>query len=85
MKITPFSNGTEAMEWVERNCDVCRTKSGCSARLNIEKGFITGEITVKAAVYIGQEYGELYPVCQHKNTRSIIRKKKRIISGDLLF
>ena len=54
-KIIPFSNGTEAMMWLEDNCDACRTRSGCSAKRNIEQGFITGEITIRAAEFIGYD------------------------------
>lgn len=49
---TPFSNGTEAMRWQFKNCDKCKRKP-CSARIAIEKGFITGGITLTMVSFIG--------------------------------
>ena len=76
-KITPFRNGTEAMMWLERNCEVCRTKSRCSEHHNIETGFITGEISLNAAHSIGYEDDELYTTCRMKDNRELPKRKKK--------
>lgn len=70
-RIVPFSNGTEAMIWMEQNCDICKTKSGCSARNNVEKGFITGDISINAAISIGWKDDDFPDKCQMKDKRNI--------------
>jgi hypothetical protein len=47
-----FSNGTEAMDYLSMNCDRCK-RYGCSARKNIELGFITGEVSQRTSDYVG--------------------------------
>jgi len=84
MKVIPFSNGTEAEYWMANNCDDCNTK--CHFKRNMELGFISGDITLKCAEFIGYEinkpfsqikqddYVNLFNLCQNKNKY----KKKRI-------
>jgi hypothetical protein len=73
-KVIPFSNGTEAMWWQESNCDQCK-RSQCQAKRNIEFGFITGEITIYSANFIGAEFSgtnfcKLNPKCKNFTTVS---------------
>ena len=80
-KITPFSNSTEAMWWMERNCDQCK-RSNCSAKRAIEMGFISGEITERMAHFIGYTNTEnigfetLNAKCDQFTTVRISLKKK---------
>jgi hypothetical protein len=74
-RIKPFSNATEAMWWMERNCDKCH-RVKCYAKSCIELGFITGEITLKMANWIGYENNRLVSNCNNfnkpnKNTRNL--------------
>lgn len=48
----PFSNGTESMDWLAMNCERCKMY-GCSARKNIELGFVSGEVSQRTADYVG--------------------------------
>lgn len=79
-KFVPFSNGTEAGIWVSNNCDVCATNSGCFAKKNIEFGFVSGEITIKAAYFIGINKKMLLDVCQNKDKR-VIKKRKSLVQN----
>lgn len=82
IKLIPFSNGTEAMQWIENNCNECTTK--CHYKRNIELGFVTGDITINTAEFIGYKTKDyelkngdsiyLYNLCQNKNK---YKKKKR--------
>lgn len=79
-KIIPFSNGTEAMMWLDQNCDVCR-RSNCSAKVAIQRGFVSGNITERMASFIGYTYHadkfeSLYPKCDHFTTVRISPVKK---------
>lgn len=80
-KITPFSNATEAMWWIECNCDQCK-RSNCSAKRAIEMGFISGEITERMAHFIGYTNTEnivfeaLNPRCNQFTTVRVSPKKK---------
>lgn len=79
MKVIPFSNGSESCSWYSDNCEICRTK--CHNKRNIEDGFVTGDITLKTAEFIGcsevskNNFVSLHPVCQHKDK---YKKKRRI-------
>lgn len=66
-KVTPFSNGTDAMTWYHNNCDTCKPK--CPKKRNIDLSFVTGEITLATAEYIGYENEPYFVLkdCQHKN------------------
>jgi hypothetical protein len=83
-----FSNGTEAMYWQENNCYICNRKP-CSARLSIEKGFVSGHISWNMAKFIGfkscnnsnimteDDYCELNNKCDHFNKPNIKKKKAK--------
>lgn len=58
-KVTPFSNGNEAMSWLDQNCDICR-RSNCGAKVALQRGFISGYITERTAEFIG------YDIMSHK-------------------
>jgi hypothetical protein len=78
-RLKPFSNGTEAMVWLEMNCESCSTK--CHFKRNVEDGFIMGDITISTAVHIGYEsivdhIVHLNRVCQHKDKLKKHRKTK---------
>ena len=82
-KVIPFSTGTEAEIWMFRNCDKCTTSRNCSAKKNIELGFITSEITIKSAEFIGiatkfidSDYINLNIECKNKDNRKIKNYKK---------
>lgn len=79
-KITPFSNASEAYSWLDVNCDVCR-RTGCGAKIAIQRGFISGEITERMASFIGYTYHAdkfeaLYSKCDHFTTVRIIPVNK---------
>ncbi len=70
-KLIPFTNATEAMVWLDKNCNTCKTK--CRYKNSIELGFITGTITIKACKHFGYEkmengYVELLSECNHKES-----------------
>ncbi|RHJ83519.1 hypothetical protein [Parabacteroides sp. AM08-6] len=61
--VTPFSNGTEAECWHERNCDKCikyENKSDCELAYHLDMGFILGTIPLWVAKEIGFSYNPLY-------------------------
>jgi len=62
--VKPFSNGTEAMNWKEHNCDQCKLydnistdedMAGCKSAFHVDLGFITGEIPLMYAEQIGSK------------------------------
>jgi len=80
-KITPFSNSSEAYSWLDQNCDVCK-RWQCSAKMAIQIGLISGEITQKMALFIGythhsDKFESLYPKCDHFTTVPIKKAKKQ--------
>jgi hypothetical protein len=86
-RLIPFTNGTEAMIWLERNCEKCITK--CHFKRNIEDGFVTGDITIKTAEFIGYDkmngkYVYLAK-CQHKNEYKPKRKQLDLKTNPTLF
>jgi len=90
-KYIPFSNATEAEQWMNNNCEICTTSKNCSAKRNIELGFIIGEITIAAANFIGisrkfinSNYITLNIECQNKDKR-IVKKCKKIENTLKLF
>jgi hypothetical protein len=67
--VTPFSNGTEAECWHERNCDKCikyENKSQCEEDAKckpayfLDLGFTLGTIPLWVAKEIGAKYDPLY-------------------------
>lgn len=69
-KVIPFSNGTQAMIWMDRNCESCSPK--CYFEKNMAMGFITGDITIKTAEFIGIDsingkFVDLNRICNNKN------------------
>jgi len=87
-KVTPFSNASEACSWLDQNCDVCK-RWQCSAKVAIQKGLISGEITERMASFIGYTYHankfeSLYPKCGHFTTVPVLRKKKKCENNDLI-
>ena len=76
-KLKPFSNGTDAMIWENRNCDQCTTKSGCYARQQLELGWLSGEISMTAARFIGiNANNNLFQICRYKDKREIKKRTK---------
>lgn len=65
-KIIPFSNGTEFMIWESNNCDQCK-RVKCYAKLQLQKGCITGVITLKQANWIGYDNKRLNSKCNYFN------------------
>lgn len=87
-KVTPFSNGTEAMSWLYNNCDQCK-RWQCSAKKALQLGFITGEITELRANYIGytmkdNDFYSLFPKCGEFIDTPVVRKKKEVIDNNLI-
>ena len=87
-RIIPFSNGTEAMIWMDLNCNSCTTK--CHWKRNMDMGFGFGDITVKTAEFIGHnritdEYVDLLDECQHKDNFIKTKPKKKQIEHPKLF
>jgi len=79
-ELIPFSNGTEAMWWMEKNCDQC-TKRSCYSKKMIEDGFFTGTISKKIAENIGfdkinERFVHLKSKCQMYSDKKIIRTRK---------
>lgn len=72
-RFTPFSNSSEAMSWMSRNCDKCKYYK-CHAKTVLELGFITGDITLNRANWIGLEENQLKSSCE-KFTFKSNRKK----------
>jgi hypothetical protein len=73
----PFSNGTEAIDWLGQNCETCKTSRGCIGQRNIEMGFITGEISQKAWLFIGFGDSNKYPhPCNWKDKREVKKHPK---------
>lgn len=67
--VIPFSNGTDAMEWHKNNCGKClnyeknQAKPNaprCEMSLNIDKGFVSGEVPLWVCKEIGCTYDPLY-------------------------
>jgi hypothetical protein len=78
-KLIPFSSGTEAENWHNNNCDICTTK--CHNKRNLELGFITGDITIKTAEFIGYKqsndnYCNLNYVCNNKDKYKPVKHEK---------
>lgn len=42
-----FSNATEAMIFIEKNCNKCNKNKRCSAKRDIDLAFCTGELSKK--------------------------------------
>lgn len=89
IRVVPFSNGSESMDWYGANCGSCKTK--CHYKRNIDMGFITGDITLKTAEFIGYETTEiqpkfvtLYSWCQNKD-KVPKRKRNKNINHPKLF
>jgi len=62
--VVPFSNGTEAGYWHERNCEQCskyemesesEEEAGCKLAFNIDLGFMAGGIPLWVAERIGRK------------------------------
>lgn len=51
-KVIPFSNATEASWWLTDNCEQCR-RSGCTKKVSIDRGWLSGYVTQKVADYVG--------------------------------
>jgi len=81
-RIVPFSNGTEAMDWMDHNCDVCKTRYGCAVRRAMELGFVLGDISMRSAVLIGITDEGLNAICQMKDKRKTAEKHKRVMIDD---
>jgi len=89
-RLIPFSNATEAEMWLAANCENCGRKY-CNGRRNIEEGFLLGDITLRAAEWIGikqqtEKYVELVTQCKHKQGYIQIiapKKKKNEIKNQL--
>ncbi len=71
----PFSNGTEAEMWIVRNCDKCKLLN-CTAKRRIQEGFITGEMPLKRAEWVGVDGGRLKSKCDKFTTEKPERKQK---------
>lgn len=84
-RIVPFSNGTEAMIWMNNNCDECKTRRGCAGKKNIELGFLLGDISGASAILIGMTNGRLSPSCQMKSKRKLENRAKRLNDDSLIF
>lgn len=87
-KVIPFSNATEATTWMFNNCDQCK-RWQCSAKLAIQKGFISGEITESRANFIGytlvgNKFSRLFDRCGEFINTPILRKKKKCENNDLI-
>ena len=76
--IVPFSNGTEAMMWLDNNCDSCvkskfynsgsePTDYRCRLYYWISLGMVSGEIPLRVAEKIGYANGNLLH-CRHFTT-----------------
>lgn len=57
-QVIPFSNGSEAMDWTDHNCESCRNnpyKYGgkCPVEENFSLGFAEGSINLSTAEFIG--------------------------------
>lgn len=81
-KVIPFSNATEAMFWMENNCEKCKRPS-CWSKHSLELGFITGDISIIQAKMIGGElsgkdYFNLADRCQMFTDTRL--KKHKIIT-----
>jgi hypothetical protein len=84
MKLRPFSNGTDAMIWTARNCDIC-THRPCYSKRSLENGFILGYISQAVAEWIGAEisslvhngigFCELNDKCNHFNEPNVKKPK----------
>lgn len=79
-KMKSFSNGTEACQWLDRNCEQCKFQR-CGAKRAIELGFITGEITLHFAEWIGLNETKtsmrLFDNCQHFSTTPTNQRPSR--------
>ena len=67
--VFPFSNGTEAMMFSERNCQRCihyenesknEDDAKCKLAYHLDMGYITGTIPLWVAKDIGCDYDPLY-------------------------
>ena len=74
--IVPFSNGTEAMNWLDTNCENCKRRD-CSAKKAIEIGFITGRISENMADKIGMEGNHIKSDCEMKTSNPVNKPKKQ--------
>jgi len=81
----PFSNGTEFMDWINHNCDKCK-RHYCYSQIALQKGSVTGYITMKIAHRIGFQssnrnnngmtYLKLNDKCDIFTSTPVKRKKK---------
>lgn len=80
--VRPFSNGSEAMEWHDRNCEKCllyddeaesEETAKCKLAFHLDYGFVSSEIPIWVAKEIGCDYNPLYGTiklgnCMEKKT-----------------
>lgn len=71
--ISPFSNSTEAEEWTERNCNICK-RYGCSMKKQIEKAWITGTVPITTWHKTG-EFNRYCDMRQLTPTKQIRKRK----------
>jgi len=69
------------MIWYDNNCEVCKAK--CNYKRNIDFGFLSGEITLKTAEFIGFENNKLSKFCQNKDKVKKVVKYKQINNIEL--
>ena len=82
-KVRPFSNATDAMVWMNNNCDNCKRPS-CWSKRSLEIGFISGDISIIQAKKIGGEcsgkdYFKLSERCQMFTK---VRPKKNKVNSE---
>jgi hypothetical protein len=87
-KVVPFSNATEATTWMFNNCDQCK-RWQCSAKLALQKGFISGEISERMANWIGyhlvdDKFFSLFSKCGEFLSKPVPNKKKKCENNDLI-
>jgi len=67
--VRPFSNGTEAMVWRDKNCDKCINyesesktpeEAKCKLAYYLDLGYIVGAIPLWVAKDMGCDYNPLY-------------------------
>ncbi len=75
-RFIPFSNGTDAMKWIELNCDKCKYYR-CHAKTVLELGFVTGDITLNRARWIGLENNSLKSRCEKFTSITNYSKQKQ--------
>ncbi len=84
-KHIPFSNGSEALSWLDANCDSCK-RSGCQHQYKVHLSFATGYLVPATVDFIGtskrnQQGDEIFvrlnSPCQHFSERRISTKKRK--------